>query len=193
MRPIPRTQMFCFFALVTLCSLTRLLPHMPGFSSLVGAGLFAGYFIRNKWIAALVPISALCISDTVIGGYDLTIMAAVYLSALLAVGMGRCLCGKMRAGRLIFGSVACSVASFAMINFFVWTSSGLYPHSWMGIVSCYDAALPFLLRRILSDLFCTLVIFGAHLFCMRAFVAVLRRRWMGRRKEYSTFCESAVE
>jgi hypothetical protein len=56
--------------------------------------------------------------------------------------------------------VACSLLFFLLSNGAVWAFSGMYSPTWQGLTQCYIAALPFLERTVLGDLFWTAVLFG---------------------------------
>ena len=56
--------------------------------------------------------------------------------------------------------VASSLMFFAASNFAVWAFNGMYPMTWQGLTQCYVAALPFLDKTVLGDLFWTAVLFG---------------------------------
>jgi hypothetical protein len=56
--------------------------------------------------------------------------------------------------------VACSLAFFLLSNGAVWAFSGMYPLTGQGLTQCYIAALPFLDKTVLGDLFWTAVLFG---------------------------------
>ena len=53
--------------------------------------------------------------------------------------------------------LACSLAFFLLSNAAVWAFSGMYPPNWQGLTQCYIAALPFLDKTVLGDLFWTVV------------------------------------
>jgi hypothetical protein len=56
--------------------------------------------------------------------------------------------------------VACSLIFFLLSNVAVWAFSGMYPLTWQGLTQCYVAALPFLDKTVLGDLFWTAILFG---------------------------------
>jgi hypothetical protein len=64
------------------------------------------------------------------------------------------------AAPVIGGMLTCSLLFFAATNFAVWAFSGLYPLTWQGLTTCYVAALPFLDKTVLGDLFWCGVLFG---------------------------------
>jgi len=54
----------------------------------------------------------------------------------------------------------CSILFFLLSNGAVWAFSGMYPLTWQGLTQCYAAALQFLDKTVLGDLFWTAVLFG---------------------------------
>jgi len=53
-------------------------------------------------------------------------------------------------------------AFFLISNFGVWLGGRLYPPTWVGLITCYAAALPFYRNSLLSSVVYTAVLFGAH-------------------------------
>ena len=94
-------------------------------------------------------------------------MAIDPISALIIVALsintmlGIALLKKVTPVRLLGASLGASVIFFIVSNFFVWTSSGLYPLSATGLGACYVAAVPFFWNTLASDLFFVTVLFGA--------------------------------
>jgi hypothetical protein len=57
-------------------------------------------------------------------------------------------------------SIAGSLLFFMLTNFAVWAFGTLYPRTWEGLMQCYVAALPFLDKTVIGDLFWNAVLFG---------------------------------
>src|SRR5205807_2093559 len=56
-----------------------------------------------------------------------------------------------------------STQFFLLTNLYEWWAGvSLYAHTWAGLLTCYEAALPFFGRTLLGDLFYSAVLFGAH-------------------------------
>jgi hypothetical protein len=55
-----------------------------------------------------------------------------------------------------------SILFFLLSNGAVWAFSGMYPLNPSGLAQCYVAALPFLEKTMLGDLFWTGVLFGGY-------------------------------
>src|SRR5690242_14357509 len=109
-----------FLALVTLilaAAATRLLPHPPNMTSIAAVALFGGAYFADKRVAFLVPLTAVFLSDLILGFYGG--MAAVYFAFVLVVCIGLWL-QKHRSVLTIAGaSIASSIVFFLVTNF-VW-------------------------------------------------------------------------
>ena len=152
---------------------TRLIfADLPNFAPVAALALFAGYFFSRRTVAAFVPLSVMTISDAVLGGYDLRVMAVVYASLTLPVVLGAWLNRhvRMESGRsavggaagLIGSSLAGSVLFYLTTNLAVWGWFNSYEHTWAGLVHCYVRALPFFRFTLLGDLFFAALLFGGY-------------------------------
>jgi hypothetical protein len=61
---------------------------------------------------------------------------------------------------VVAAMLSCSLIFFAVTNFAVWAFNGMYPMTFEGLAQCYLAAVPFLDKTVLGDLFWTAVLFG---------------------------------
>ncbi len=149
-----------FATLVGLAVGVRLVSETPNFNAVIAATLFAGFYFQRRLTAVCVPLLAMSTSDVFLGGYDKSMMAAVYLSLLVPIAWRGLL--RRRLSPLVVGSgaVSSSLAFFALSNAAVWWA--WYPHSWPGLVECYVAALPFLTNSLKSDLFFSAGFFGLY-------------------------------
>ena len=138
----------------------RLLPHAPGFLPVAASGLFAARYLRIPALAVVVPLLGMWLSDMALPGEDWRIVlvgfAAISIPAVAGMFTRRWQGAVPVAGTM----VACSLAFFLLSNAAVWAFSGMYPPTWQGLTQCYIAALPFLDKTVLGDLFWTLVLFG---------------------------------
>ena len=55
--------------LVLIGAGSRLLHLPPNIAAVTGVTIFAGYAIRNRWVAVLVPVAAMALADLVLGLY----------------------------------------------------------------------------------------------------------------------------
>lgn len=146
--------------MIFAAAFVRLLPHPPNFAPIAAMALFGGAYFNKKWAAFIVPITAMFVTDLIIG-FHVT-MWAVYLSFALIVVIGIKMLKEKKVGNIFFASVISSVSFFIITNFGVWVSSGSYPKTGSGLAACYTAAIPFFHQTLLSDLFFVGILFGAY-------------------------------
>lgn len=156
-----------FVSLVLLGLVGRLVPHPPNFSPMIATVLFAGFFFRRRSASLLVVLAVMVLSDTVIGTYDVRVMAVVYATLLLPVVLRPYLRLRLTAVRVGGGAVLCSLVFFVTTNFAVWAYGSLYPKTMPGLVECYLAALPFFRNALCGDLFWSAALFGSYALAVR--------------------------
>jgi hypothetical protein len=117
---------------------------------------------RERFLAFILPIAAMAISDTLLGFSDWPVTMAVYAASALPAALG--LLARRSAGPILILSLAAtsSVIFFVVTNFAVWISGGMYTLEAAGLLRCYVAALPFFQTSLVGDLFWTAVLFGAR-------------------------------
>ena len=120
--------------------------------------MFGGAYFTKKWLAFIVPLAALFLTDLIIGFYSQ--MWVVYLSFMLIVVIGMSLQGTKKPGKVILASISASVSFFVITNFVMWYGSSLYPQNFTGIMESYTAAIPFFSYTLLGDLFYVGIMFG---------------------------------
>ena len=128
--------------------------NWSGFSPVIAIALFSGFIIKQKDMSFLLPLLALFISDAVIQllyTQDLFPYAGFYGGqwknyAVLLIGtlIGWGLKGRSTSS-LIAGGIAAPTVYFLVSNFMVWqaASEAFYPKSFSGLMTCYEAGLPF--------------------------------------------------
>jgi hypothetical protein len=163
-----RQDLLLALFLVVLCVVMRLLPHVSNFSPIAATALFAGMTIKARWLAIMVPVAAMLLSDAVLGSYGWLMMAAVYGALALAAVIGMFARKARVAYVAIGGALASSLIFYVITNFAVWALSTLYTPDFRGLLECYIAALPFLKYTVAGDLFWSVALFGG--------AALLRRR-----------------
>lgn len=151
-----------FAALVALCVVARLAPHAPNFTPLAAAALFAGFYFRRWWAAAAVPLTALLIGDSLIGGYAPGVMITVYAAMLVPLAWRRWLRGRLSPARVGAAALASSAVFFLSTNFAHWAFTRMFEPTLAGLAQCYAAALPFLKYTVAGDLVWSGVIFGIY-------------------------------
>ena len=146
---------------VVITVVARLVPHVPNVAPVAALALFMGMNVRKRWVWLLVP-AVLVISDAFIGFYNPGIMAAVYVSFLLIVGLGAAARKFPRIAAVAGGSVTGSTLFFVVTNLAVWAFSGMYAPTLSGLVLCYVLALPFYGYMLVGDLAWNAVLSGSY-------------------------------
>ena len=147
-------------ALVTLDVVARLLPHPPGFLPVAASGFFAGRILRIPPLAIAVPMLGMVLSDTILPTEDWRIQAVGFV-AIAIPALAGILTRRWRGVLPVIATIVpCSILFFLLSNGAVWAFSGMYSLTWQGLTQCYVAALPFLDKTVLGDLFWTAVLFG---------------------------------
>ena len=120
----------------------RLIPHPPNFAPIAAMALFGGAYFNKKWAAFIVPITAMFVTDLILGFHST--MWAVYLSFAAIVVIGMLMIKQKKVTNILLASVSSSVVFFIVTNFGAWLSS------------------PFYAKTLLSDLFFVGILFGAY-------------------------------
>jgi hypothetical protein len=157
--------------LIIAAAATRLIPHPPNTTSVAALSLFAGAYFSSRWLAFVVPLLALFVSDLLLGLYPH--MGVQYLSFAVIICIGFVLQRRLTLGRIVAAVLASSVTFFVITNLGVWAFDGMYPRTLPGLASCFVAALPFFRNTLLGDVFYSAVLFGGFHVLERHF-AVLR-------------------
>ena len=145
--------------MVAIAAATRFLPHPPNFTAIGGMALFGAATLTNKKLAFLVPIMAMLISDLFIpNGVDLS----VYTAFIVIAAMGLLISNKKGPMPVIVGSISASVIFFAISNFGVWASQAMYTKNTIGLITCFEAAIPFFPNTLAGDLFFSSLLFSSY-------------------------------
>ncbi|NVN95484.1 MAG: hypothetical protein HXX18_09405 [Bacteroidetes bacterium] len=155
------TPRFIFvISVVFVAAFSRLLPHFPNVTPVAAIALFGGTYINRKYLAFLLPLLALFISDFFLGFYPE--MYAVYISFAVTVSLGMLLSKKTSAVSTVVASITSSIIFFVLTNFAVWSSARFaYPTTVAGLALCYEAALPFFRSELFGTLAYNTLFFGA--------------------------------
>lgn len=130
-------------SLIFFAILSRFLPHPPNFTPIAAIALLSTKGFTNRWVAFLIPIVSLFISDLFLGLH--TTIPFVYGSFILIALLGRYV-KKIN----ILTVLLSSSIFFLVTNLGVWLLH--YPLSVEGIFQCYILALPFFLNTVIGDL-----------------------------------------
>ncbi len=130
-------------SLIFFAILSRFLPHPPNFTPIAAIALLSSKGFANRWVAFLIPIVSLFISDLFLGLY--TTIPFVYGSFILIALLGRYV-KKIN----IFSVLLSSSIFFLVTNLGVWLLH--YQLTVEGLFQCYILALPFFLNTVIGDL-----------------------------------------
>jgi hypothetical protein len=153
------TKFLIVSGIILFAALMRLVPHYPNFTPVAAVALFGGAHINKKWLAFLIPVTALLLSDLLLGFHRF--MIPVYISFTMVVLLGTILKGKISVGGVFLASISSSLLFYLITNFFVWVGSpAFYDQTISGLMQCYIVAIPFFHTTLLGDLFYSTVLFG---------------------------------
>ena len=132
----------------------------------IGAlGLFAGTYARGR-LSWTYPLAALTLYVLSLGAYPLLVLASVYLGfALPAVIGATWLRGRVRAPRVLSGSLLASALFFLISNAGNWLVYGV-PRG-ESLAFHYGLGLPLLLNTLAGDLTFTTLLFGGYAWAAR--------------------------
>lgn len=161
-------RIIAIVAIVFVAAISRLLPHAYNFSPLGAVALFGGAYIANRYLAVIIPLLAMLLSDALMGfngWYYAEQTFAVYACFALIAVLGFSLQANKGALRVAGASIGASVLFFVFTNFATWLGGyfhtpALYPMNGAGLIECYVAAIPFFQGTLLGDLFYSTVLFG---------------------------------
>jgi hypothetical protein len=129
--------------------------------------LFAAFTFRKTWLACLVPLAAVLLSDVALhlitpwpafGAIKLFVLAALCLT--MAAGRYLRKPTPLKIGGCAIGS---SLVFFIVTNFGVWLTGGgfHYPLNLQGLLATFTAAIPFFQWTLAGTLFYSAGLFGA--------------------------------
>lgn len=153
---------------VFILAVFRVIPHLPNFTPVLAASLFAGSTFENKKLGAISLLLSLFLSDVLlekIYGYGFhSLMIPIYLLVLSINLIGTKLQNNLSYKNIGLYSLLGSTIFFFFSNLFVFLQGG-YGYTIDGFVNCYFIALPFYGYQILGDLFYNFIIFSLYIFC----------------------------
>jgi phosphoglycerol transferase MdoB-like AlkP superfamily enzyme len=149
---------FILFAVVF-----RFLPHPMAFTPVGAALLFFG--ARGPRRQFWVPLALLAASDVILTtlyyrypfSWDHFVTWGWYAGMLW---FGTTLKQNAGALRILGSALAASVSFFLISNFAVWAAWNLYSRTLAGLLTCYDAGLPFFRHGVVGDLLFTAAMFA---------------------------------
>ena len=146
-----------FLFISGILALGRLIPHPPNFTPILATAIYTPYIINDKWIAMLIPLSAMFIADIIIGfhPYMLWVYGAIGISTLLSYWSMRF---NKKYIQLAIMTLVSSILFFVITNFAVWAIWDYYPKTFDGLIICYTMAIPFFQNTLLGTIIYTALI-----------------------------------
>lgn len=151
------------YAFILFAVAFRFLPHPMAFTPVGAALLFFG--ARGPRRQLWVPLALLAASDVVLTmliyryplSWDHFVTWAFYAGMLW---LGTTLKQNAGALRILGSALAGSVSFFLVSNSAVWAAWNMYPRTVSGLMTCYDAGIPFFRHSVAGDLLFTAAMFA---------------------------------
>lgn len=151
------------YAFILFALAFRFLPHPMAFTPVGAALLFFG--ARGPRRQLWIPLALLAASDvfltTMVYRYPFSwdhFVTWIWYAAML--GLGTTLKQNSGAVRILGSALAGSVAFFVVSNFAVWAAWDMYPRTFAGLLTCYEAGIPFFRHAATGDLLFTAAMFA---------------------------------
>lgn len=159
------SELAVFVLLVAIAILGRSERVDWNFTPVAAATIFAGYYFRRAWIAAIVPIAALAVSDLREPGHAniwvlMTVWGAFAATSLLGPWLRRAEGTPRQIGRGALAALAPSALFFLTTNLAVWATE--YAPTLANLGWVYLRGVPFYGKMVAGDLFYMGLLFGAY-------------------------------
>jgi len=157
-------QIIISVVLILIGTLSRTVWHIgPNFELVTACSILAGFFIKDKRIAVLIPLVTMVITDSIIGNTNIFWFT---WSAYVLMPFTGALIKRFQKRSFPVKLAGVSGAGLAsLIIFFLWTNLGvvlttnMYEKSLTGLISSYINALPFLKPQLISTMLALPVLF----------------------------------
>lgn len=159
--------------IILIAAFSRLIPHTHNLTPVGAIALFGGAYLGRNWIAFIIPVGAIYLSDLILNNVVYAADGApfsygyegwywVYGTYALIVLLGAFLLKKVTVLRVIGGSLGATALFFLITNFSCWpgTVPPVYTPDMNGLMACYVAGLPFLKGTLIGDLVFSTALFG---------------------------------
>lgn len=164
-------------------AISRFFTFLPNFSALESLALFGGAYIAMRYVAILIPLAAMFLSDLVINNtiarpffpdHEGLVIFSDYmiwntLAIILIVLFGSVFLKKMNLFRGVFGIIGATAIFWIISNIGAWLSSGLFPLTFSGMIDNFIFALPFLKNSLLGNFAFGTILFGSYELLTRSY------------------------
>ena len=132
----------------------RILPHPPNVTPVGASAVFAGRTMK-PWQSMVFVALTMALGDWALSrihGYAAFswVTPFVYAGFFAQTALGRAL--RKRQFGALGAALAGGLAFFVLSNLGVFLASGMYAHTWAGLVECFAQAIPFYGRTLVGDL-----------------------------------------
>lgn len=153
--------------IITALVLVRVFGNIPNFNPLGAVALMGGMFLGRKAWAYALPLGALFIGDLLLAGtsaeYGQYLFSSsfvfVYVAFALIILLGSSLAKKVNIITVLGSSIIAAVAFFLITNAGSWLALDVYPKSFAGLMSAYEAGIPFFRTTLISQVVFSLAIY----------------------------------
>ena len=150
------------------------MPGRPfGFAPQIAMCLFGGAVIKDKWLAFLLPLLSMFISDALYevlyrngvgnipGFYSGQLLNYVLFGSMTLFGF---LITKINFTRVFLATIAAPTAYFILSNFIVWAGGGGWhrPKTFSGLMQSFADGVPFYLWSVAATFIFSAVLFGGY-------------------------------
>ena len=166
-------RLLILVGLVIAAACFRFIKMPPNFSPVTGMALFGAAYFSRKYLAFLVPLLVLWISNIILDnvfyaqwydGFQWFSQPFVFGGFALIVLLGLLFLKKVNVYRVIGASLSASVLFFLVTNFGVWLGSPTFPQTFDGLIACYAAGIPFISNPGAEHYFFLNTVFGDLMF-----------------------------
>lgn len=150
----------------------------PSFKPVMAVAILGGLMFRDKKLAMILPLLIMAATDLFFQTYHWQVMVSVYFCMAIPACFPLLIRSRQLSLKkfLLFGNGSAIVSAFVffvVVNFAVWAFTPWYQgEGAAGLISCYAAAVPFLIWMLLGNLF-----FFNGLSIASAVVVKLVQRW----------------
>jgi hypothetical protein len=153
-------------ALLSFGLASRLFPHPPSMT-MVTAVIVASSIYLGLRPAVGITLLLLLVSDLLIGGYELPVMASVYVSFLLSAGIGALIARTRSVSHRALLLACSSLLFFLITNAAVWYFTPWYAKDMAGLMASYALGLPFLKNMLIGDFLYTPALLAGIAYVLR--------------------------
>jgi hypothetical protein len=156
--------------MILFAAIIRIVPHPWNLTPVGAMALFSGAMVRNRVMAFAFPLLAMLAGDLIVGFHIL--MPVVYASFLISTALGFWSRERLSAARLGGVVLLGAIQFFLVTNLGVWMFLNSYPKTFLGLMACYAAGVPFFWNTLAGDICYSGLLFGGLYLAERMYPAL---------------------